>query len=241
MSEYDLLAVWFRVADWDAYDLSKDGDEGILLKPLGEYSKAATFLVRSAFSSKNYRHRKLAASLAGWIQQPPLDLLTHLFQQESERDRRLAKDDFDRLNSQSIVEDIVYSASFWARRKATRAAELQPLRDVVERTIAGEYWDNARIALTTLCRHEAPGYRELMARFQKFAASATVDHPSRPSLTQELEFAQNLAANNPETLLAIESSLDHKEEAAEGSLDENSRAAVDELVEAAKLFEGAAS
>jgi hypothetical protein len=182
MSEYDLLAAWFRVADWAAYDLAKEGAEGIVLKPLGRHSKAATFLARSAFSSSNYQHRKLAARLAGWVQQPPLDLLAHLFQHETERDRRMPKDDFGRLETQSVVEDIVFSAAFWARREHSRPAAVQLLRDVVERTLAGEYWNSASYAMTTLFRHQVPGYSELLTRFLEFASSAKVNHPSCHSL-----------------------------------------------------------
>lgn len=241
MSEYDLLAAWFRIADWAAYDLAKDGAEGIVLRPLGRHPKAATLITRSGFTSSNYRHRKLAASLAGWIQQPPLDLLAQLFQQEAERDRRIPKDDFSRLDTQSVVEDIVFSAAFWARREQSRPAAVQLLRDIVERTLAGEYWNTASYAMTTLCRHQAPGCNELLTRFQEFASTGKVKHPSRPSLSEEMEFAQNLVAKNPKTMQAIESSLDQKEKAANASLDENSRAALDDLLQAAEQFEVAAA
>jgi hypothetical protein len=241
MSEYDLLAAWFRIADWAAYDLTKQGAEGIVLKPLGRNSKAATLIARSGFTSTNYHYRKLAASLVGWVQLPPLDLLTQLFQQETERDRHMPKDDLGRLDTQSVVEDIVFSAAFWARREQSRPAAVQLLREVVERTLAGEYWNTASYAMTTLCRHQAPGCGELLKRFQEFASTAKVNHPSRPSLTQEKEFAQNLAAENPKTLQAIESLLDQREEAASANLDENSRAALDELLQAAEKFDAAAA
>jgi len=239
MNEYDLFAVWFRVADWAAYDLSKDGDEGIVLKPLGQYAKAATFIVRAASKSSVYRHRKIAASLAGWIKQPPLNLLRDLFQQEAERDRLLPKKDFGRLETQSVVENIVFSAAFWARSASTREAGLDLLRTVVEKTIGGEYWNTSSYAITTLLRHQAPGSKELLKRFHDFATGAKVDHPSNPSLTQETEFAENLVAKNPITIGLIESLLDEKEKAAGKSLDENSRAAIDELVQAAGRFETA--
>jgi hypothetical protein len=241
MSVYDLLAAWFRVADWAAYDLAKQGAEGIVLKPLGRHSKAATFIARFGFTSSNYRHRKVAASLAGWVQQSPPDLLAQLFQQELERDRRMPKDDLRRLDTQSVVEDIVFSAALWARHEHSRPPALQLLRDVVERTLAGEYWNTASYAMTTLCRHQATGCDELLTRFRKFASSAIVNHPSRPCLTQEKEFAENLAARNPKTLHAIESSLNQKEEVASANLDENSRAAIEELLQAAERFEAAAA
>jgi hypothetical protein len=240
MNEYDLLAAWFRVANWTAYKLFKDSAEGVVLKPLGQHSKAATFIVRSASKSSIFQHRKIAACLAGWIQRPPLDLLAELFQHEAERDQQLPKKDFGRLETQSVVEDIVFSAAFWARRERTRAAAFELLRTVVERTIAGQYWNTASYALTTLCRHQAAGHSELLIRFQQFANSAKVDHPSNPCLTQEKNYAQNLLAKDPRTLDNIELLLDQKEEAAIAvSLDEHSRAAIDELVQVAERFDAA--
>lgn len=240
MNEYDLLAVWFRVAAWSAYDLSKNGDEGIVLKPLGQYPKAATFIARAASISSVSQHRKIAACLAGWIKRPPLNLLRDLFQQEAERDRLLPKKDFGRFETQSVVEDIVFSAAFWARNPSTRDAGLELLRSVVEKTIGGEYWNASSYAITTLLHHQAPGSSELLKSFHDFATKAKVDHPSNPSLTQEKEFAQNLMAKNPKTLGVIESLLDQKvaAAAAEG-LDENSRTAVDELARFAERFDAA--
>jgi hypothetical protein len=240
MNEYDLLAVWFRVAGWVAYDLSQSGAEGIVLKPLGQYPKAATFIARAASKSSVFQHRKIAACLAGWIKQPPPDLVQDLFQQEAERDRQLPTKDLRRLDTQSVVEDIVFSAAFWARNPNTRQAGFDLLRSVVERTIGGEYWNTSSYAITTLLHHQAPGASELLTRFHDFAMNAKVDHPSNPSLTQEREFAQNLMAKNPKTLGVIESLLDQKMEAAAGEgLDENSRAAIDELVQFADRFDGA--
>ena len=239
MNEYDLLAVWFRVADWAAYDLSKIGDEGVVLKPLGQFPKAATFIARAASKSSILQHRKIAACLAGWIQQPPLDLLRDLFQQEAERDRQLPKHDIGRFETQSVVEDIVFSAAFWARNPYTREAGLDLLRSVVEKTISGEYWNTASYAITTLLYHQSPGSAELLKRFNEFATGAKVDHPSNPSLTQEKEFAQKLAANNPKTLGVIESLLDQKVAATGKRLDENGKAAVDELVRIAERFDAA--
>lgn len=145
MKEYDLLAVWFRVADWAAYDLSKNGDEGIVLKPLGIHANAATFIARSAFTSSVYMHRKIGANLLGWIQQPPLSLLGELFQQEVERDSQLEQDDLKRLDSQSVVEDLVFSAAFWMRNIHSRTAAIEFLQTLVERTIAGEYLEYSKL------------------------------------------------------------------------------------------------
>jgi hypothetical protein len=240
MHLYDLLGAWFQVADWVAYDLAKDGTEGVVLKPLGQHSKASTFIVLAGFNSDNYRHRKIAASLAGWIEHPPLDLLAQCFQHETERDHRLPKDDFRRLDSQSVVEDIVFSAAFWARRDQTRPAAFELLRKIIERSITGEYWNTASYAMTTLCRHQAPGCAELLNRFQQFSVNAMVEHPSMPSLTQEREFADNLLSKNSRTLDAIEDLLNEKVNAATAAdLDESSRRAIEDLLKVAQLFDSA--
>jgi hypothetical protein len=240
MGEYDLFAAWFRVAAWAAYDLSKEGSEGIVLKPLAQYSKASTLIVRSCSTSENHRHRKLAASLAGWIQQPPLDLLALLFQQEVEQDRQMAKGAFGRLETQSVVEDIVFSAAFWVRSERTRPAAFELLRSLVERTIAGGYWNTAGYAITTLCQHQALGCGDLLNRFQQFATTAKVDHPSNPSLTQEQAISSNLVAQDRRTLDAIEAVLNQREEAATSAeLDQNSRNAIEDLVKFAEGFEAA--
>jgi hypothetical protein len=153
----------------------------------------------------------------------------------------LPKTDFERLSMQSVVEDIVFSAAFWARREETRAAAFELLRRVVERTIGGEYWNTASYAMTTLCRHQCLAYADLLTRFQQFAFKGKVDeHPTNTDLMQEKEFAQHLAAKNPNTLVVIESSLNQKETAATAAnLDDNSRAAIDQLVKVAERFDGA--
>jgi hypothetical protein len=152
----------------------------------------------------------------------------------------LPKEDFGRLHTQSVVDDIVFSAAFWARNPNTREAGFDLLRSVVEKTIDGEYWNTSSYAMTTLLHHQAVGSSELLKRFHDFAMKAKVDHPSNPSLTQEKEFAQSLVAKNAKTLGVIESLLDQKVEAAAGKgLDENSRAAIDELVRFAERFDAA--
>jgi hypothetical protein len=142
-----------------------------------------------------------------------------------------------RFETQSVVEDIVFAATRWARDPGLRPAGLALLRSIVQRTIAGEYWNTASYALTTLCRHADPEAPELLRRFRAFAGGPAPSHPSKPSLTQERSFADNLLAGNPGTLLAIEGVLDGKDEAASAKLDDEARAARDALCETARQFE----
>ena len=188
MSKYDLDSAWFRVADWCAYDLTKDGYEGVVLQPLGQFPAAATTVVRAAAQSDNYMHRKTAASLAGWICKPETSLLDDLFCAEVTRDTNPKTDDLRRLDTQSVVEDIIFAATRWAREQSLQQSAFALLTSIVQRTIDGEYWNTSSYAMTTLVRHSADGAADLLARFQSFANGTPPQHPSRPSLTQERNF-----------------------------------------------------
>jgi len=235
-SEYDLLHHWFRVADWCAYDLLKSGEEALVLAPLGAHSGAATLIVRAASGSADYLHRKVSASLAGWIDAPDDRLLRDLLDQERSRDAALPVDDTHRLDCQSVVEDIVFSAARWARHERTRTPALNLLRDLVERTVKGEYWNTAPYAVVTLCRYRAEESAQLLETFREYAAGSPPAHPSNPSLRSEREFAQELLRGNKLTLESIENVLVEKDAALQTDLDEASKTAVQELCSAAAAF-----
>jgi hypothetical protein len=238
MRAYDLLDNWFRLSDWAAGELMKDGCESLVLKPLAKFPKASAFIIGLGARSENYQHRKLVASLTGFAPQAGAGLLRYVFEQETQRDRGLAKDDARRLFTQSVMENVVFAASRWMRDEKGRAVALEVLRAIVERAIGGEYWNSAAYALTTLCKYQAEGHGELLQRFQQFANGGRVDHPSRPSLTQEKDFARNLAARNPATLDAIEDILNQADAAADPAiLDENSRSGIEALTAAARAFD----
>ncbi len=75
-------------------------------------------------------------------------------------------------------------------------------------------------------------------RFQQFATRAKVDHPSGPSLTPEKRCAENLAAKDQETLDSVEFWMNKKDEASRAAnLDQDSRAAIEDLVAVAKRFD----
>lgn len=237
MSPYDLLAAWFRVADWCAYNLAKDGYQAIVLKPLGERSRASTLISQHAAQSDDYMHRKTAASLASWICEPHPTLLAELFQLEEQRDASLAPDDTRRLDTQSVVEDIVFAATRWARNETLRMPACQLLDAIVRKTINGQYWNTSSYAMVTLLRYSADGATELLAEFAAFAAGPPPVHPSRPSLTQEQSFAENLVNGNPKTLAAIEGVLDEQDQTVNTELDSDSQAVVNDLLAVATAFE----
>lgn len=229
MGEREFLDEWDRqLAEWCADDLMRDGIEAALLVPLAAHKWAAVRLVEHASASEDYRRRKLAAILAGFIQEPPGGLLDELFERESERGALASPDTLEPLYCQSVVEDVVLAAARWCRSQASRPAGLALLRKVVERTLIGEYWSTASYAMATLCRYEDPRAAGLLRSFAEFASSSPPAHPSKPSLGTEREFARGLLAGRREALDAVELVLDRQAAAAETvRFDPQTRAAVD--------------
>jgi hypothetical protein len=213
------LDTWDRqLAEWCADDLMRDGAEGALLRPLAQHRWAAAALVEHLGASEDFRRRKLAAILAGFIRDPPRQLLDDLFERESERAALAAPESEEPLYSQSVVEDVVMAASRWCREPPAREAACSLLRKVVERTIIGEYWSSACYALATLLRHEASHGAELLESFAAFAAGTPPAHASNPSLATEREFVRALRARSPEALEAVERML-RRQEAAAGAME----------------------
>ena len=220
MSRAELLAAWDSRADAIGRVLMKDGVEGCILQPVGEVPAAAAELVRHTFKSDNYTRRKIAAALAGYVAAADGPLLRELFDGERARDGALPRDSRDRLYSQSVVEDVVFATGRWCRKEELRPPAFAVLSDVVHRTLAGEYWNTASHAMTTLRYYNEPSSAELLKRFQAFCTPSLLrkvrppEHPSRPTLEQERQFAKGLAAGNPATLGSIERVLAQKDEAA---------------------------
>jgi len=235
-SEYDLLSHWFRIADWCAYNLQKDGYEPIVLAPLGEFSASATRLSQLAFESGDFMHRKTAASLLGWTKAPQLHLISEFLEKEVERDKSLAPEALERLECQSVVERLVFSAARWARSEEARLPALAFLADVVSRTIGGEYWNSSSYAMTTLVLYDSGASQELLVSFSKYANGPSPSHPSKPTLEQERQFVDNLAERNPNTLNAIENLLREGDDALSAELDSQSKRSITEFLEVADRF-----
>ena len=189
------------------------------LMPVGARPKAATFLVKQSFTSEDFNRRKVAATLAGYIEKPEHLLLLGLFNSERARDAAMQPDSPDRIYCQSVMEDIVFSAIRWCRNPALKQQGLSILSSLVEKTIAGEYWNTSSYAMATLCFYSTPNSQQLLKEFQAYSEPSVFPffgkvkvpkHPSNPSLGQEKEFAKGLTANNPQTIKAIENLLDEK-------------------------------
>jgi len=101
-----------ELTDWLSY-LMKEGCDGAVLAHLAGCQGAAEAVIDKSSTSGSYTHRKLAATLAGYLSEPRADLVARLLAQERERDTALAATSMDRLSCQSVVEDIVFSATRW--------------------------------------------------------------------------------------------------------------------------------
>jgi hypothetical protein len=237
MQEGDLTSAWDEVLEWLAFGLMKEGYEGIICHPLGKFPKSSTFLSRATFSNDDFHYRKVAASLAGWINEPELNMLTDFFSSESRRDSSLPENDLGRLECQSVVEDIVFSAARWARMKKTQTAALDLLKTIVQRTIDGEYWNTSSYAMATICRYVPPYANDLLQAFHEFAHHGKAEHPSNPSLTQERTYSEGLINGNKEVLDSIENVLIAKDKAARAKVGNEDQPLIDNLLRVAKLFE----
>lgn len=229
MGREEFLKTWDRqLADWCADDLMPDGREAALLAPLAAFKWAAAALVEHASESQDYRRRKAAAILAGFIKDGPQRLLDDLFERESERNAIAPPETMEPLYCQSVVEDVVLAGARWCRQPAFRPAALEVLRKVVERTIIGEYWSTASYAMATLCRWGDPGAADLLNTFAEFARGAPPTHPTNPTFGTEREFARGLLAGNPEALEAVEAILQRQEAVGEAlQFNAETQAAVD--------------
>ena len=203
------------------------------LAPVAEHGAAAAWLARRESQSDACLRRKIAAMLAGHIRVGDPDLLADLLEAERARDAALPADSGERLDTQSVVEDIVFAAIRWCDTDQLRPAGASLLRKVVELTLGGEYWNTSSYAMTGLVNANDDQAEALLARFLEFAAGEPPQHPCRPSLTQERTYAEGLSNREPRTLnsvfLAESEGFDFTPE---------DREALDALLSAAKTFSG---
>ena len=190
--EEDLDTLWDSVIGAWVWDLCRDGLEAAILKPLAQYRSASLHLVDRMRGSDNFAERKVAATIVGFLgANAPADLLDQLFEAEGARDRA-TKNDGERLETQSVVEDIVFAATRWCRDSERKDAGLAVLRKVVEHTLAGEYWNTSSYAMMGLARHAPADARDLLTRFTVYAKGSPPTHPSKPTMAQERDFADSI-------------------------------------------------
>ena len=213
-----LVTAWDAGLAERVQELAHDGNEAAVLEPLSLHPAAALVVVQHLSQSGRLLQRKLAPVLAGYLgRRAPSNLLDDLFESEVRRraDHRRADsgtrgDARDEavnrvleqvaerpgvagyFDAQSVVEDIVYAAVRWCRDADRKKAGVALLRKVVERTIGGEYWNSSSAAMTGLTCDCGEDSRELLSRFSTWARGATAAEPSRPSLVQERNVAEEL-------------------------------------------------
>jgi hypothetical protein len=149
-------------------NLHRDGLEGAILKPLAQYHGASMYLVQRIRTSDDYTQRKIAVTIVGFLGPvAPVEILDELFEAESVRDRA-PRNDGERFETQSVVEDIVFAATRWCRHGERRDAGIALLRQIVERTLSSEYWNTSSYAMTPA---NAPIESDVVARREESSRS----------------------------------------------------------------------
>ena len=191
--------------------------------------------IKFAFSSDDYNHRKVGASLVGFLRGGH-DLLRDLYLQEKKRDAD-TDDLMARLYSQSVVEDIVFAAARLARDEDARPASLDFLDTFVREVLAGCYWNTATYAMTTLMYHDTQEYSALLTDYLSYLDTAKVDHPSNPDLSREKAAALSLSTGDKNALNMIEGHLAQKDAACTAAnLQDQDQATIDALIAAAARY-----
>lgn len=138
--------------DWLWYGLAKEGRESAVLAPLAKCPVAAAYVAGCLAMSPNYVQRKLAAMLAGWIDDPDQsDLLAPILDNE----RQVFAD--DSLTANSVGEDIMFAATRWSHQPdgPLREAGLAVLAGMIDDALEGIPWNTVHWAVANL--HAATG------------------------------------------------------------------------------------
>jgi len=130
---------------WGEY--AKEGREAAALAPLSKFPTAAAWLARSMSKSTDCITRKLAAMLAGWIQDPKqISMLREML------DRERAVFQKDSLSANSVGEDIMFAATRWTRAEdgQIRSAGIDVLAWMVDDALTGIPWNTAHWSVANL-------------------------------------------------------------------------------------------
>jgi hypothetical protein len=130
-------------------EFAKEGRESAVLAPMARYPTASAWLARSMSLSTDCITRKLAAMLAGWIQDPKqISMLREML----ERERTLFRE--DSLSANSVGEDIMFAATRWTRSQddRVRVAGIDILSCMVNDALKGTHWNTVHWAVANLNR-----------------------------------------------------------------------------------------
>lgn len=144
-------------------DFAKEGTEGAVLAPVARYPNAAAWLARSMGMSKDCITRKLAAMLAGWIDDPKhVSILLEMLDNERKGFRA------DSLSANSVGEDIMFAATRWtgSQNPQVKNAGTDVLANMITDALEGTPWNTVHWAVANLYRatngnHE--GLRRLLS------------------------------------------------------------------------------
>jgi hypothetical protein len=198
MNRDRVLAAWDELWSQMGREIMKGSGTLDVLVPLAKHEEAALAIVRRESRSDDFARRKVAAMLAGYLEGAPPDLLGELFELERQRDASLDPESFDRLEPQSVVEDIVTAALEWCQRPAQRSEGLALLREVIRRCVSGEYWNSVNKAIIGVVVHEDERAPEILKRFRAYCAGDPPRHPSCPSLNYERNALRLIDAKDPQ-------------------------------------------
>lgn len=198
------LELWSQFASFAFEAYMKNGIEAQIFDQIGKNSKQAENFCRYSAQSPDYLERKVAASLAGFITKPSPNLLSYLLKLETDRDRKLSNDDFKRLDCQSVVEDIVFSAARWCKNDCNKNEAITVLQKVVQNSIDGQFWNTSSYAMVYLCLYDYQNSHELLNKFYEYSKGTPPKHPSNPDLSQERNYSYKLINGDTEIIKTFE-------------------------------------
>jgi hypothetical protein len=113
----------------------------------------------------------------------------------------------ERLECQSVVEDIVFSAARWCRYNRNKENAINVLRNFVQDLINGQFWKTSSYAMVYLCIFAPANSKDLRLKFSEYSKGTPPTHPSKPDLNQERNFSQKLLNDDKKTLEAFVRSI----------------------------------
>lgn len=175
------------VIEYAAFELNGESAEGAVLAPLGAFPRSAEAIAMSLVEDDHPYIRSVGALIPGYTPKCDPEVLEEIWHFEVER-RGSAGDDHEEesieapgedieeddemarafiiAGTNSVAERILMSAVRWLEMdELKRETAVRILSDMVDRTIDGEAWNDAHLALSTLCRIKHPEAESLVERF----------------------------------------------------------------------------
>lgn len=229
------------VIEYAAFELNRDAADGAVLAPLGSYPRAAEAIAMSLVQEDDPYIRCIGALIPGYAEGCDPEVLEEIWRLETERRKCMEDDQIDDdagleaaltvAETNSVAERVLISSVRWLRLGGGKQqTAMRILRDMVERTLEGENWNDAHWALSALCRYQHPDSAELVTRF-----AAIQSGPEYFPL-----WAQRLRDGDPEALSVADDLVNSADAAQRGTtLPRQQRKELDALLAAARAYEAA--